>query len=883
MPDTTAPTLTGLVFPATIDLSKGNVGVTFTASATDDESGVASVVIDIPNLFVVNQYGLVEATDKVTIGGTALETFEDGSASATLTISKYKWHFEELPITVTVTDVAGNARTYSSEELAGLGFPNTLVTSGAIEDTTEPVLTSLSLPAVDLTNGPSDLIVTATASDGDGVGISTVTVYLDKSVLISDDIGWVFGTNTFYADPEPDGTLTGARTLAPWIDSGVYSIYGVSISDRMGNGHFFTSSELAALNLPTSITITGLGKDISPPVLQSFGPGTVDLGGMTKSVDFSLGPIDAGVGILDGQVILDKPVIVYENGAYIKTSSINFSLSTDSFDDGVSVRSLVISPYSDPGPYTVTKVVLTDRLHSNIAIYDTQALAALPGGTPSFTLTGTLPDNPPSLVSLGIPSNVDFAGEDKAIKLTAQVDDAETGASWVKMYFDKPLLVDGGTKVSSWGFNLNDYNTSLFLSKYNKPTTVTIIKVVVWDSVGNERVYEAEDLALLPGLQTTIQLTGGLDEPPEASWYTPIVAEDQSAAGNLLGSITDRNGDPVSLVGLNGQSLGTPVAGTYGTITLLADGSYTYAADRAAQLGPGDSVLDAFTVMVSDGLNQVPLTFTVRVWGDGSIEGTAGNDTLLGTSSDDYIVGFAGDDFLDGRESYDSLVGGAGNDTYVVDWEDDSVSEEPGEGRDTILVRGHEFILEGSSSVEFLLVDRAGGTSVKGNDPGQTIIGNVGADVLLGGGGSDVVRGGAQNDQLKGEAGNDKLYGDRGSDWLFGGLGRDVLTGGTGRDGFVFDEPARRANRDTITDFSPRDDTIWLEFDIFHAMPRFGRLPTDAFLVGRAARDAEDRIIYDRKTGFLFYDPDGTGSAVKTEIAKLAKGLKMTAADIYVA
>ena len=43
-----------------------------------------------------------------------------------------------------------------------------------------------------------------------------------------------------------------------------------------------------------------------------------------------------------------------------------------------------------------------------------------------------------------------------------------------------------------------------------------------------------------------------------------------------------------------------------------------------------------------------------------------------------------------------------------------------------------------------------------------------------------------------------------------------------------------------------------------------------------------DRFIYNKDSGTLYFDKDGTGSAAQVEIVKLATNLKMTAADFYI-
>ncbi|WP_194164532.1 cadherin domain-containing protein [Microvirga thermotolerans] len=147
--------------------------------------------------------------------------------------------------------------------------------------------------------------------------------------------------------------------------------------------------------------------------------------------------------------------------------------------------------------------------------------------------------------------------------------------------------------------------------------------------------------------------------------------------------------------------------------------------------------------------------------------------------------------------------------------------------------------------------------------------------------GADILTGGVLNDVLSGLAGNDTLRGLAGNDRLSGGLGRDVLAGGAGRDVFVFDTKPGKTNLDRIVDFSVKDDTIHLARKVFKGIAKKGVLAKTAFHAGAKAHDADDRAVYDKKTGALFYDADGTGSAAAVQIATLQKNLKMTEKDFY--
>lgn len=154
-------------------------------------------------------------------------------------------------------------------------------------------------------------------------------------------------------------------------------------------------------------------------------------------------------------------------------------------------------------------------------------------------------------------------------------------------------------------------------------------------------------------------------------------------------------------------------------------------------------------------------------------------------------------------------------------------------------------------------------------------------DVLRGSKLADTIDGLAGNDRIFGREGNDKLKGGAGNDTLNGGAGRDVLTGGAGKDHFVFDTKLSRTNVDRITDFNVVSDRIDLDRDIFSKLP-VGALKASAFVIGTKAADAGDRIIYDDKTGKLFYDVDGTGRIEATQFAELKPHLELTADDFLI-
>lgn len=58
-----------------------------------------------------------------------------------------------------------------------------------------------------------------------------------------------------------------------------------------------------------------------------------------------------------------------------------------------------------------------------------------------------------------------------------------------------------------------------------------------------------------------------------------------------------------------------------------------------------------------------------------------------------------------------------------------------------------------------------------------------------------------------------------------------------------------------------------------------GVLSADAFRLGKIAQDATDRILYDRKTGALYFDADGNGAGEAVQFAQLKAGADLSHLD----
>jgi Ca2+-binding RTX toxin-like protein len=275
-----------------------------------------------------------------------------------------------------------------------------------------------------------------------------------------------------------------------------------------------------------------------------------------------------------------------------------------------------------------------------------------------------------------------------------------------------------------------------------------------------------------------------------------------------------------------------------------------------------------------------------------TLVGAGGNDTLWGGAGDESLSGGDGDDRLDGSAGDDTIDGGTGRNTAVYSGAKTSYTVlRASDGR--LIVTGPDGtdILGNVQTLEF------GGQSYAVDDAVTDVtdpsVPEDGGLVLYGTRKANVLTGGEKGDFIFGLGGNDKLRGGAGDDRLYGGTGKDVLSGGAGADVFVFDTKPGRSNGDRITDFNVKDDSIWLDAKLFRANKSlYGAIKNGSetkpqqmakkfFTLGDHAKDKNDHVFYDKKTGILAYDPDGNGAAAAVEIARLKKHLKISEKDFF--
>ena len=116
---------------------------------------------------------------------------------------------------------------------------------------------------------------------------------------------------------------------------------------------------------------------------------------------------------------------------------------------------------------------------------------------------------------------------------------------------------------------------------------------------------------------------------------------------------------------------------------------------------------------------------------DNVITGNSGNNELRGNNGNDTLFGGAGADTLKGGPGSDAMFGGKGDDTYLIDSKTETVTENAGEGFDTVRA---DFSYDLGANIERLQLgnDNIDGT---GNALDNFLSAGSGNNKLDGGGG----------------------------------------------------------------------------------------------------------------------------------------------------
>ncbi|WP_354067734.1 VCBS domain-containing protein, partial [Bradyrhizobium sp. OAE829] len=363
------------------------------------------------------------------------------------------------------------------------------------------------------------------------------------------------------------------------------------------------------------------------------------------------------------------------NGSYTYTLY-NADVDTNALAQGELAQDLFTYTVTDPDGLTDTAQLTINITGTN----DAPIAVADSNGADAVTESGVNPGNTP------------FVGDPTAIGNVLSNDtDVDTGATKTVAAVNGSAGNVGTAVAGTYGSVTINSNGSYSYTLNNlDPDTQALAQGAAATEVFTYTV--TDQFGATSSTTLTINITGTNDAPIAVAdtnagdavtesgvnpGNTPF-AGDPTAIGNVLTNDTDVDtGATKTVAAVNGVggNVGIAVAGTYGSVVINSNGSYTYTLDNAdtdtQKIAQGVSVTDVFTYTVTDqfgATSSTTLTITITGTNDAPVIGVADdagavteladlaageNATLL---SDTGTIAFTDVDLADGHTVSASLV-----------------------------------------------------------------------------------------------------------------------------------------------------------------------------------------------------------------------------------
>ncbi|MDP1611757.1 MAG: VCBS domain-containing protein, partial [Sulfuritalea sp.] len=564
--------------------------------------------------------GAATDTSSLTISVTSAVGINDASetvstdANTTLTGNVLSGTSGTPVVTTFVLD--GDPTTYSAGDTATISSVGALVinANGSYSFTPDAGYTG-SVP-----------VATYTVSNGtDPDDTSTLTISVTDMLTAAGTLTVAdadTGESVFSTSVTPAGGVLGSLT----ISSGGNWSYEVSnaavqyLAAGETTNEIFTVESADGTTHDITVTITGTN---DAPTISS----AVSAGGVTEIADGAPGEntttlSDSGAIVFADVDLTDAHTVSVTPGAasgYLgsltssldqpsKTVTWNFEVA-DSAVDHLASGQQVVQTYTvtiDDGQGGTADQLVTVTIQGTndgpVAIVDT-ATAVEAGGVAN----GTAGTNPSGNV-LSNDTDVD-TGDTKTVT-------AITGGTL------------GVAKAGSYGSIVLNADGTYTYTVDNSNATVQALRTV-GDTLTDSFTYTMADAAGATSTATVTVTVQGANDTPVGVGDTAAVNEDATvtatAATGVLANDTDvDSGDTKTVSAIAGGAVGNPLTGTYGTLTLNADGSYSYVANTVAaqMLGAGQTANESFTYTVSDATGATStaiLSFTITGTNDAPI------------------------------------------------------------------------------------------------------------------------------------------------------------------------------------------------------------------------------------------------------------------------
>ena len=286
------------VQPISVDVSSSNQTITVTLAVTDDLSGIASVGVrlGLPSGFFNGACPPINANR--TSGDNLNATY-----SSTITVPR-NGAAGQWPLSITLTDAAGNTSTISALTLANRGLPSKVSVVSATPDTTPAQVTGISfVPSpVDASNSDVQASVQIAAMDT-GTGVSfNPACFSTQSITINgpnaQQIRLFRASFTRISGTAQSGVWESQFSI-PQYSSGSWTAASLVLDDAAGNSITYSTAGLRAIGIEPTFNVVSATPDLEAPTLTLFDmvPAVVNTSVGQQSVVFTFGLKDNLSGV----------------------------------------------------------------------------------------------------------------------------------------------------------------------------------------------------------------------------------------------------------------------------------------------------------------------------------------------------------------------------------------------------------------------------------------------------------------------------------------------------------------------------------------------------------------------------------------------------------
>ncbi|MBX7146842.1 MAG: hypothetical protein K1X44_06000, partial [Alphaproteobacteria bacterium] len=617
----------------------------------------------------------------------------------------------------------------------------------------------------------------------------------------SDTMAGGFGDDVYVVDDSGDTVTEGSSAGRDKVESSVTYTLGANIED---------------LTLTGTSDLNGTGNSLDNVIIGNAGNNTLTGNAGNDRLDGGLGKdiMVGGTGD-DTYVVDDIGDVITENVSEGKDrieSSITYALSSN-IEDLTLTGSTSINGTGNSLDNIITGNAGNNTLTGNAGN------DRLDGGKGSDTLIGGIGDD----VYV-----VDDAGDSVTENASEGKDRVESSISYVLGANLEDLTLTGTSNINATG---NDGDNTIKGNDGNNRLDGGKGKDALVGGKGDD-TYLIDDV----GDIVTENSNEGRDKVESSLTYT---------LGNnledlILTGISDLNG--------TGNDLNNSIKGNAGKNSLSGgNGDDRLAGGGGSDSLDGGSGIDTATYENSTSGVEIDLgkaaTDTTYRGKGGEAEGDSFKsiENLIGSAFNDILKGDTYNNRLDGGKGSDRLAGGGGNDVYIVDESGDTITENVGEGTDSVEASVSYTLSDNVENITLTGLSHINATGnalnniLNGNDGNNVLDGKAGSDVMTGGKGDDVyvvdssdqviekdnegydtilaslsytlgnylenltltgtsnlngvgnnldniLTGNDGNNTLNGMNGDDILFGKLGDDILYGNYGNDELVGGDGKD-----------------------------------------------------------------------------------------------------